>query len=140
MTRPENGMVIDASVTMAWCFEDEATEATERLLDRVVREGAIVPVLWFQEVTNVLVMSERRRRLTAAQAARFTTLLSQLPIVTAPEVPSLSTLLGVAREHGLTSYDATYLWLAQSRGLSLATLDDPLRDACRAAGVAVLSA
>ncbi|MDO5697330.1 MAG: type II toxin-antitoxin system VapC family toxin [Dermatophilus congolensis] len=133
-------IVLDTSVAMAWCFEDEATAETEALLDRVVSDGGVVPVLWTTEVANVLAVAERRGRVSEAQSTRFTGLLSQLPISVAPEWPSPSALLAVARSHGLSSYDATYLWLAASRGLALATLDDRLRKACDLAGVTTLPA
>ncbi len=133
-------IVVDASVTMAWCFEDESTPQTEAVLDRVVSGGAVVPPLWTTEVTNVLVVAERRGRLSEAQSMRFTSLLSQLPITVAVDSPSASALLALARNHGLTAYDSTYLWLAASRGLSLATLDVPLRTACTAAGVPTMPA
>ena len=48
-------IVIDASMTMAWCFEDEASSAADAVLDRVGTEGATVPSLWQLEVANVLV-------------------------------------------------------------------------------------
>jgi predicted nucleic acid-binding protein len=45
---------------------------------------------------------------------------------------------GLALTHRLTSYDAAYLELALRRSLLLATLDDELIRAGRAAGIAVL--
>jgi hypothetical protein len=38
-------LVIDASLTMAWYFDDESTPATDELLDRVAGAAAIVPAL-----------------------------------------------------------------------------------------------
>jgi predicted nucleic acid-binding protein len=64
-------MVIDTSLTMSWCFEDEATEESDAILDRLVHDEAVVPSLWEFEVTNVLLVAERRARITEAQAARF---------------------------------------------------------------------
>lgn len=131
-------LVIDASVTMAWCFEDETTPATEAVLDQLGSESAVVPPLWTLEVTNVLLVAERRRRITEAQSVRFLDLLSQLPIrvdVTAYEV---ATIMSIGRRHGLSAYDAAYLALAERLGAPLATLDDRLRAACRSAGVALL--
>ncbi|MDO5502480.1 MAG: type II toxin-antitoxin system VapC family toxin [Actinomycetia bacterium] len=133
-----SSIVVDTSVTMAWCFEDEATAETEALLDRVVESGGVVPVLWTTEITNVLAVAERRGRLTEAQSTRFTSLLSQLPIVVVPEWPAASALLAIARSHGLSAYDSTYMWLAASRGLPLATLDARLRSACLASGTETL--
>jgi len=71
--------VLDTSVTMAWLFEDEASRKTESLLDRLSTEEALVPTLWTYEVGNVLLMAERRKRITEAQGKRFAHLLQSLP-------------------------------------------------------------
>jgi predicted nucleic acid-binding protein len=129
--------VLDTSVTMAWCFEDEATGATDAVLSRLANERAVVPPLWRLEVANVLIVAERRGRMTEAQSGRFVSLLSQLPIdLDSQDVP-VSNVADAARRHGLSSYDAAYLLLAQRRGLSLATLDEALSAAASAAGVAL---
>ena len=127
--------VVDASVTMAWCFEDEARPATEDLLDRLIHDEAIVPALWTLEVANVLLMAERQDRMTEAQATRFVQLLGQLPIRTESAPVDVSALLALGRRHNLTAYDATYLALAQRLGVALATLDEGLVRAARSAGV-----
>jgi predicted nucleic acid-binding protein len=128
-------LVVDASVTMAWCFEDEATRATDALLDRVATEGAVVPQLWGLEVCNVLLVAQRKGRITEAQSARFLALLHQLPMISDPAGTPLPELLAVAARHGLTAYDAAYLALAERNAAALATLDADLRDAATAAGV-----
>ena len=46
--------VLDCSVMMAWVFPDEASEATDRLRESMIRGGAFVPALWPVEVGNVL--------------------------------------------------------------------------------------
>lgn len=130
--------VLDASVTMAWCFEDEARAETEALLDRLARGEAVVPTLWVVEVVNVLLQAERRGRLSEAQAERFLGLLQQLPIRVdeAARLPAEALLAG-GRRHGLSAYDAAYLALAERLGLPLATLDLRLREAAERAGVAL---
>lgn len=71
--------VMDASVTLAWAFEDEVTPYTEAVLDKLTRSRAVVPALWPLEVGNALVVAERRGRLKEADTVRFLTLLRQLP-------------------------------------------------------------
>jgi predicted nucleic acid-binding protein len=127
--------VIDTSVTMAWCFEDEATESTERLLDELRTDHAVVPALWRLEVANVLLVAERRKRLTEAQSVRFVELLTRLPIQVDDAPADVDSILTSGRQHGLSAYDAAYLVLAERLGAALATLDDRLVQACRAAGV-----
>lgn len=130
--------VVDTSVTMAWCFEDEATSSTDELLDRLRDEEAHVPEVWRLEVTNVLLVAERRGRISEGQSRRFITLLERLPIRVTPSAGSLTEALDVGRRHQLSAYDASYLELAERLGSPLATLDRRLTDACHAAGVPLL--
>jgi predicted nucleic acid-binding protein len=132
--------VVDASVTLAWCFEDEATPQTETILDRLSDDTAMVPALWELEVCNVLLLGERRSRLTESQSARFVALLSQLPIHIDPASVDMGAVLATGRRHALTAYDAAYLVLAEREGVPLATLDAKLRNAAQTAGVSLIPA
>ena len=129
--------VLDASVTLAWCFEDQATEFADDVLDRLRKGDVIVPTLWQLDVANVLLVAERRNRLTEAESARFIELLAHLPIHADIDAVDVNDLLAVGRRHGLGAYDATYLSLAERRGVPLATLDEKLASAGRSAGVTV---
>lgn len=130
--------VVDASVTLAWCFEDEANPQTEALLDRLSDDTAVVPSLWELEVSNVLLLGERRGRLSESQTARFVALLGQLPILVDSGSVDMEAVLAVGRHHALTAYDAAYLVLAEREGVPLATLDNKLRNAARAVGVKLI--
>ena len=136
------GFVLDASVTMAWCFEDEATPETWALLDRLAAEGAIVPGLWALEVGNILTQAERRNRTTAARVRQFVEQLGTLPIRIDDETASraLGEILALARAEKLTTYDAAYLELAMRKGAPLATRDKDLREAASSNGVELLLA
>jgi predicted nucleic acid-binding protein len=135
-----NSFVIDASVALAWCFDDEGTEATRALLDRFEGEQAEVPSLWHLELANALVSGERHRRITRARVNEFIALIGGLPIVIDEQTPTLalSTVLELARSEGLSTYDASYLELAMRRGVSLATKDDDLAKAAQRVGVNLL--
>jgi predicted nucleic acid-binding protein len=132
--------VLDCSVVMTWLFRDEVTAATSGILDRLGAETALVPPFWFLEVANVLLVAERKKRISADQAEDFVQQLRtfDLEIDTEPSERAFSHLLPLCRAHRLTSYDAIYLDLAQRRKLPLATLDDPLRKAAKKVGVKVL--
>jgi predicted nucleic acid-binding protein len=129
--------VLDCSVTVSWFFEDEADAYAEAVADSLVSATAVVPALWHLEVANVLLVGERRKRATTAKVAQFLTLLRALPITTDGETHSRAwtDTLNLARTHGLSAYDAAYLELAVRRGLPLATLDNELKAAAKAAGV-----
>lgn len=133
-----SGVVIDASTTLSWAFEDEETDFADSVLD-VVSEGfALVPALWCIEVANGLSTGLRRGRLTADEAEAYAASLAILDIrVDDPPADPL-VLAAVAVSTGLTAYDATYLMLAQRTGLPLATLDEQLAQAAAEAGVTVL--
>jgi predicted nucleic acid-binding protein len=125
---------------MAWCFLDESTQQTKDLFDRMSRESALVPDLWYLEITNVLVMAERKRRIDAARVAEFIKLLGGFSLEVDGEATdrAFDHLLPIARTQNLTSYDAVYLDLAVRRRLPLATLDAPLRKAAKKLGVKLL--
>lgn len=135
------GFVADASATLPWCFEDEATAATETLLERLRSgEPAIVPAHWPTEVINGLIMAVRRGRIDPERVTRFARDLAALPIrIEPPLAPSTwDAVIRVATEYQLTVYDATYLELAKRTSLPLASLDGDLRKAALAAGIILL--
>jgi len=133
-------LVLDASVAVTWCFADEATQATDALLDDISANGALVPGLWFLELGNVLLAAERRGRITASDAAARLELISTLPIYVDQNAiaRAWSEILHLARAEKLTTYDATYLDLALRRRLPLATKDRALAEAAKRLDVAVL--
>ncbi|MGC2191344.1 MAG: type II toxin-antitoxin system VapC family toxin [Candidatus Dormiibacterota bacterium] len=129
--------MLDASITLAWCFEDQATSLSNAALDRLVDDQALVPELWPFEVANVLALAVRRGRISHDQARRFIQLLDRLPI-TVEELGRehvLGAVLTLAQTTGLTAYDASYLSLAAATGVQLASADDRLRRAAELAGV-----
>lgn len=129
--------VLDASVALAWCFDDEKDRGALGVLERLRSDEAVVPPIWSLEVANGLVAAERRQRLDGVAVARAGRLILALPIVVEPmdRERSLSAILPVARRRDLSVYDASYLELALRRGIPLATLDRGLAQAARAEGV-----
>lgn len=132
--------VLDNSVALAWCFEDEQTPELMALLDRVTEAGAVAPMLWPLEAQNGLLMAERRKRLDAAKRAELSRLLQDLPIALDMETArqAWTGAADLAARYGLSVYDASYLEVALRRGLPLATTDRALRSAAGASGVALL--
>jgi predicted nucleic acid-binding protein len=133
-------LVIDASLTLTWYFEDEATSATDELLDTVAQNGAVVPPLWRLEVANGFQSSIRRKRIDVAYRDASLADLGQLPITIDGDTDAhiWTTTLWLSDRYGLTIYDACYLELAQRRNLPLATLDQELRAAGQALGLPLL--
>jgi predicted nucleic acid-binding protein len=137
----KDGFVLDCSVTMAWCFDDEATPYTDSVRDCLVDMRAVVPSIWSLEAANATIMGERRKRLNEARSRRFFVLLEALPIILDDETASraFADTVALARTYQLSAYDAAYLELAIRRGLPLACLDGKLRTAAAAAGVVIFS-
>lgn len=135
-----SAVVIDTSIALSWCFEDEASPETDELFERVRDEGAIVPGLWHLELGNVLLQAERRGRITPKDAGVRLDLIAELPIVIDQETTARAwrEILTMARADRLTTYDATYLELAVRRGLPLLTKDGELVRAAKRIGVQVL--
>ena len=129
--------VLDASVALSWCFEDDSSDYSDRILDALMTDEAMVPHLWTLEVANGLVVAERRGRLDQAKADGFIRTILALPIAMDPGSRSAAflELRRLARAHRLSVYDASYLDLARRHGLPLATRDTALVDAADKEGV-----
>ncbi len=134
--------ILDNSVALAWCFEDEHTPAVLAILDRLSEAGAVAPQLWPIEAVNGLLTAERRGRITGTQRQRLTGFLRVLPISVDDQTASQTWIATaeLAGQHRLSAYDATYLELAQRLALPLATRDRALIAAAEAVGVPLLPA
>jgi predicted nucleic acid-binding protein len=129
--------VLDASVALAWCLDDETSRSADRALDRLATDEAVVPAIWPLEVANGLRGAERRGRISVADSARVRQLLLSLPIriESVDLATALTEVADLARSLDLSAYDAAYLALAARRGLPMATADERLAQACTQAGV-----
>jgi len=134
-------LVVDASVSLAWCFEDEGTHWTERILDMLsAGTQALAPAIWPLEIANALLMAERRKRITTAQVTALLQRIARLPIIIEPVLSDriFNSVFSTARQQQLTVYDAAYVELALREAVPLATLDVKLRAAAQAAGILLL--
>lgn len=130
-------------MTMSWCFSDETNAYADVVLgsmqDPHQKAVALVPSLWSLEVANVLLVAERRQRLTPAQTTRAVTLLQALPItidsLTAQQ--AFLTTLALGRNYGISAYDAAYLELAMRSGFPIATADKRLSVVASQSGVEI---
>ena len=136
-----SAFVLDASITIGWIL-DRPVPARASLARKLIIAGKVpvVPVLWRHEVSNAVVVSERRGLLTAAQVKTLTADLEEFSdrVEADPLDVRISVLIETARQTNLTVYDAAYLELAARRRLPLATLDDKLREAARRTGVELI--
>ena len=134
-----SGIAIDASVALAWCFPDEASNYADSVLLAVENLTVIVPTIWAVEITNALLVGERRKRIRQPEIRRYVDLLKGLSIVEERQrfSETVSNVLPLAREYDLSAYDAAYLDVAVRHEIPLATLDGAMQKACTAAGIEI---
>lgn len=137
-----SGFVLDASVALRWFLDQPMPPFANRVKQHLLKGArAVVPALWHLEMSNGLVVAQRRSILTAADVDQAVIDLEQFvaqAVDTETSVVSARQSLGTARAFQLSAYDAVYLDLARSQSLRLATLDDRLRAAATQAGVSLL--
>lgn len=123
-------VVIDASVAAAWYLPDEKSDWADDLFSQILlgRVQAWVPSLWFWECSNIAVQAVRRQRLKAQDAKRALDILDAVPVQVL-EIETLEVIfpaVHLAMEASLTTYDASYLWLAKKKKIALASFDKAL--------------
>ena len=135
-------MVVDCSVLIAGLLPDEIEVRAQVLLEDLQHgvSVVIVPSLFYQEVSNVLLMAYRRRRISREVLSQYLDVIAMLPLridtAAATQSSTMKTVCELAEKHGLTTYDASYLELAIRLGLPLATLDSDLYNAALEVDVA----
>ena len=114
--------VIDSSIALAWAFPDETSKEADRFLSQIsIRSILWVPASWWYETANALLMAQRRKRLLQRrQRIRLWSFIEGFPSETAYGVldsDGMARFHILAIEYDLSAYDATYLELAQRKGL-----------------------
>jgi predicted nucleic acid-binding protein len=129
--------VVDASVVACWYFPDEAHPTADAAARAIAGESATTPELFWFELRNLLLVGERGGRISPIETARLLKLVGALPIEMDHE-PDEGLVLGLARTHKLTVYDAAYLEVALRRMLPIATLDKSIVRAAKAEKVRLI--
>jgi predicted nucleic acid-binding protein len=127
--------VLDASVTLTWCFEDQKTEYGQAVLEALGNEQAFVPPIWQLEIINALLGAERKKLLSHTECVGFLNTLATSSIQVSDPVVNSVIFLSTALSYGLSAYDACYLELASQLGLPIASLDKKIRNAAKSAGI-----
>ena len=132
-----NTLVLCSDITLGWCVPGrQQNDYPLAILERLRVSSAVVPAVWPHEVGDLLLEQEKSGRIKSADTLRFLELLGKLPITVQPDQPqrTLSEVLALARESGLSVTAAAYLDLAIRKGLPLATQRQDLCHAARALG------
>jgi predicted nucleic acid-binding protein len=129
--------VLDASIAITWALRDEDHPLADLAFHYIQADSVVVPGIWWYEVWNILVINERRNRISQADSAKFLRNLTQFSI--GLDLPKGVQVMDLCRKHKLSAYDAAYLAAAKSNRLPLATLDKALKSAALAEGIPLLS-
>ena len=134
------GFVLDASIALSWCFKDESTTLTEQALKQLEIEQAFVPEIWSLEISNILILAERKKRIKYADIVQFLELINKLNIEIDNETSTkaFNEILSLAYSEKITTYDASYLELAMRKGVPLASKDLQLYKTAERLGIKLL--
>jgi predicted nucleic acid-binding protein len=135
-----SAFVLDASVTLSWCYKTALNESSAKVFEATAAGKAIVPAIWSYEVTNFMATAIRTRRMNENERNEFIGWLIVQPIsVERSLLPRLlRATLAIADRFGLSGYDAAYIELAIREQLPLATFDQGLRRAAEKGDVPLL--
>jgi predicted nucleic acid-binding protein len=136
-----SSIVVDASITLAWCFADEQTPLALKVLERLrAGDQAHVPAFWSVEVLNSFLVGEKRGRISPDQTRAFLVDLEALGAIF--DYASAEQVNGpvqkLCRDHGLTPYDALYVELAMRLKCPLASQDQAQRTVANALNIECL--
>lgn len=119
-------LVLDSSAALAWVMIDEGLAEPAGRLMRAAARGELMlvaPSLWPYEVASGLRRAMRRGRVDADLAWEALRQLLQQEVVLYPHEEPISLGWWLMRSHGVSSYDASYLGLAQHLGSQCITAD-----------------
>jgi predicted nucleic acid-binding protein len=134
-------IVIDASIALSWCFADERSYQSQKILEKVILNGAVVPNLWHLEVCNSLLIGEIKGRISYENVVEQLNSLEEIPVEVDVQTSTAAwgAVSRIARAHKLTSYDAAYVELAERYSLELATRDKAMIRAATKLNIPVLT-
>jgi len=133
--------VFDASFIGALIIPDEYSSSIEKMYAKISNEDEKhVPQLLWYEITSIFSSIIRQNRYTGDEVTQFFPRLSAFRMKTDFETGASYSqkLLRLCNDYNLSSYDATYLELADRKKAALCTLDKALRTAAEKHGIKVL--
>ena len=133
-------LVVDTSFVAALFLPDEQSENIESILkDAAGGHEIITTSLFWYEISNVLTVAVKCKRLSYNQVRQVLSLIGNIGMTTdtACGVGYSRELTDIASRYELSAYDAGYLELAIRIRGRIATLDLSLTAAARSAGIEI---
>lgn len=127
-------LIIDAGVVLKWYLKDEdwgheAISVLERYVDEEL--SLLAPGILAYEVSNALIVAERTGRIVPEITEKALEGFLELDIEFCDPFFDISNIIFFSRSFHQTIYDASYLALADSRGIPFLTGDKRLYNAVR---------
>jgi predicted nucleic acid-binding protein len=132
--------VLDASVIAAWLVPSQGTAASDGFRAQVARVRFVAPYIFPIECRSLFLRAERRGGLSPAEVDAALDFVTKLAITIAPPLDAAGhdAVLALARQEGLSVYDALYLAAALESGARLASRDGPMLAAAARRGLATV--
>jgi len=133
--------VFDASFIGALIIPDEYNSFIEKMYGKIRNEDEKhVPQLLWYEIANIFSNLVMQRRYTGDEVTQFFPRLSAFCLKTDSETGAAYTqkLLRLCNDYNLSSYDSSYLELADRKKAALCTLDKAMQSAAKRHGIMVL--
>lgn len=127
-------IIIDSSVILKWLFQDEThiTPALRIQNDFESKKVSIsIPYLFFHEVSNVLKNGIKKDRINIKIAEKFYKALLQLELRVHSSEELLDEAFSKAIALDISSYDASYIVLAEHLKIPFYTADEKLLQRAR---------
>lgn len=124
-----NLWVLDCSLAVATFLPDENSKLADQFFTKLQNENkAIVPSLWLYEISNVILVATRRKRISEENVSTIFKSIESFPIEVEPSFsPSIMrNIYELGKKHTLSIYDSAYLELCIRKNAGLGSLDEKL--------------
>lgn len=129
-------IVIDASAAASWVLPHETGIDLRHLIE--TGHDFCAPFLFWAEIRNVIIISERRGIILPQAASRAIRAIERLG-VSFDTSPSSGDVYGLSKKYDLSIYDGLYVELALRKNAQLCTFDRKMRDAAIQEGIRILT-
>lgn len=121
-------LILDASVIAKWFFPEENSEIALKIKDDFIsgKVSIIVPHLLYYEVNNILKTAVKKFRIDPEIAYKAYSAFLELNIISYSTQELMNESLKIAVHSDISSYDASYVALANYLNIPLYTSDKKL--------------
>jgi predicted nucleic acid-binding protein len=128
--------VVDASAAISVILPDEDPSLRAKLKDALAA-SVLAPAHFRSEVTSAVLRASRPGRLTSAARIEAMAIAEEMIVkIKTSYAHPVAGVIYLAEQHGLSAYDASYLWLALDSAALLLTGDGRLYRVARKLGIA----